>query len=658
MQPPNPRGSYSYNGSYTGVSSVGNTGSGVADFLTDQMNSNGLTNEPIDNLQYWYNSGYGEDTWKILPRVTLTYGLRYDYIQPTGEMAGGFANFVTLTTGYSYNATTQAVTGTGTANYVLPAKWQNTQNLFASSFTNLLTANNVNVVYDSNPRLSTSQKNNFAPRVGIAVALDPKTVIRVGGGVFFGAIFGLGSNPNIGGNYPFMIHSGLGATTCVNGNAKNQAGITTYCPSLSPTTAASSVGAGQPGSAQNYPTTGLYQNPGDTLEIGMENQISGPSGIKGFINSTVINGRDTLIKTPYTLNYNLSLQHSFGDNLSATIMYVGNVARHLPTLLNTNAAAVLQANGRNSTAASWFPSLGTGNPWLDYEAESGYNSLQTKLEKRYSSGMSFLASYTWSHSLDNSVDPLGGGTTYRMWQIIPIRHEITNSNYDVRQRFSFNGSYELPFGRGHALMNKAPLWLDEIAGGWRTDLTFVGQTGIPFTVTTNGINTPSGQAQARSITVGDAYAGGGSPNPINPQLTSCPSAAGNKTHWYNACAFDNPINGTATPNLNNGIGSFPSNPPYITDEPTALLYLGGKSNDVYGPGYERINMGLSKQFSIFREQSVQFRADAFNLFNHATWANPSNTGLSATAGQITGPLTLQSNVPDARFFQLSAKYVF
>ncbi len=664
LQPPNPRGSYSYSGTYTAVTSVGNTGSGIADFLVDQMNGNGLTNEPIDNIQNWYNSAYGEDTWKLSPRLTLTYGLRYDYNQPTGEMAGGFANFVPLTKGFTEDSGGNAL-GTGTANYVLPAQWQSTSNLFASSFSSLLTANNTNVVFDSNPRLSTGQKFNFAPRVGIAFQLDPKTVLRAGGGVFYGAIFGLGSNPNIGGNYPFTIHSGLSGTTCVAGNAKNQSGITTYCPSLSPTTAASPVGAGKPGSAQNYPSSGLYQNPDDTLEIGMTNQISGPTGIKGFINSTVINGRDPQITTPYTLNYNLSLQHSFSSNLSATVMYVGNVARHLPTLLNTNASAALQANGKNSTNACWFPSLGCGNPWLHYGAESGYNSLQAKLEKRYSSGLSYLASYTWSKSLDNSVDPLGGGTSYRMWQIIPITHEITNSNYDVRNRFSFNGSYELPFGRGRAMMNKAPLWLDEIAGGWRSDITFVGQSGIPFTVTTNGINTPSGQGQARSILVGDYNAGGGSPNATNPQLTSCPGSVHNKTHWYNPCAFNNPLNGAATPNLNNGIGSFPTGivngatvPIPVTDEATAKLYLGGKSNNIFGPGYERINMGLSKQFTTFHEQSLQFRADAFNLFNHPTWANPSNTGLSATAGLITSPLGLQANVPDARFFQLSAKYVF
>ncbi len=652
LQPPNPRGSYTYSGTYTGVtSSSGPTGYGVADFLVDQMNGDSLTNEPIDNLQNWYNSAYSEDTWKLTSRLTFTYGLRYDYFQPTGEMAGGFANFVPLAWGV----------GTGTADYVLPARWQG-KSIFAPAFSNLLTANNVTVFYDSNPRVSTGQKLNFAPRVGLAYQLDPESVVRLGGGIFYGNIFGLGSNPNIGGNYPFMIHSGLSSTTCVNGNAKNQSGITAYCPSLSPTVTvsennpASAVASNQPGSAQNYPSSGQFQNPDDTLEIGMTNQINGPNGIAGFINSTVINGRDPRIQTPYVINYNLAFQHAFINHLSASLMYVGNVGRHLPTLITTNQANELQANGKNSTVVAGFPSLGTGNPWERFGAESWYNSLQAKLERRFSNGMSYLASYTWSHNEDNSIDPLGGGDAYRMWNIIPIKDEVTNSNYDVRQRFSFNGSYQLPLGKGRTFMNNAPAWLDEMAGGWTSDLTFIAQTGIPFSVGTNGINTPSGQQNTRAILVGDPNVGGGSPNATNPQLTSCPAHVLNKTNYYNPCAFDNPLNGAATPNSNNGVGSFPATP--VTDEATAELYLGAKANQIYGPGYERINMGISKNFTTWREQYLQFRADAFNLFNHPSLANPSSTGLNSAAGQITSPLALQNNVPDSRFFQLSAKYVF
>jgi hypothetical protein len=154
----------------------------------------------------------------------------------------------------------------------------------------------------------------------------------------------------------------------------------------------------------------------------------------------------------------------------------------------------------------------------------------------------------------------------------------------------------------------------------------------------------------------DYNAGGGQPNATNPQLTSCPATVHNRTHWYNACAFDDPLNSDPTPNLTKGVGSFPATP--VTDTATAILYLGGKSNNLYGPGYERVNMGISKSFTTFHEQYLQIRADAFNLLNHPSLGTPSTTNLSGSGGQITGPLSLQNNVPDARFFQLSGKYVF
>jgi hypothetical protein len=79
---------------------------------------------------------------------------------------------------------------------------------------------------------------------------------------------------------------------------------------------------------------------------------------------------------------------------------------------------------------------------------------------------------------------------------------------------------------------------------------------------------------------------------------------------------------------------------------------------VYGPGYNRVNLSLFKSFSTFREQHFELRADVFNLLNHPTLANPSLQGINTTGGQITASKTLQSYAPDARFFQLSAKYVF
>jgi hypothetical protein len=96
----------------------------------------------------------------------------------------------------------------------------------------------------------------------------------------------------------------------------------------------------------------------------------------------------------------------------------------------------------------------------------------------------------------------------------------------------------------------------------------------------------------------------------------------------------------------------------VIDRATVLALLGGRSNMIYGPGYYSVNMSLFKNFPIWREQFLQFRADAFNVLNHPTLSNPSNTNTSPGAGNITGPKFFQNNTPDARFFQLSLKYAF
>jgi hypothetical protein len=96
----------------------------------------------------------------------------------------------------------------------------------------------------------------------------------------------------------------------------------------------------------------------------------------------------------------------------------------------------------------------------------------------------------------------------------------------------------------------------------------------------------------------------------------------------------------------------------VTNQQAAIAYLGGRSNLIYGPGYNAVNMSLFKNFTIFREQFLQFRADAFNLLNHPTWANPSNQGIGPQGGQITSEKFFQNNTPDARFLQLSLKYSF
>ena len=605
LQPPTPRGAYSYSGAYTGIPTISNTGNGVADFLADQMNSANITNEPELNQELRYDAAYFEDNWRMTSKMALQYGLRYDYYQPYKDMAGGMANFVPLTEGI----------GAGSAIYTIPEQSRNVA--ISPKFLSLLTQDNVSLQYDPNARLSTGQKTNFAPRLGLAYQVDPKSVIRAGFGLFYGGLQSVGAAPNLGANYPFEVHSQLSAVGCTKDAP---------CPSL--TTA-----------AQNYAGA-----PGATLENGLSNQIS--QGILNFVTLPIVNGRDASIKTPYTMNYNLSVEHAFGNNLAATVSYVGNVSRHIQTELSSDPPEALETPGTNTQSVQPFPQFGNSEI-LSYTGESNYNSLQATLKKRYTNGLSYLATYTWSHALDDTTDPLGGGVSYRNDALIPIVDEYTNSNYDVRQRFSFNGLYELPFGRGRAFMNHSQL-ANTIVGGWSGSLTFVAQSGTPFTVGPSNISTAAG-AGANAIKIADPFRAGGTAPASNSSVT-CAQHTHTRTNWYNPCAFANPLPGNLIPKT--GPGS------QVTNFAQVLAFTGGRSNVIAGPGYERINMSLFKDFKTLREQYLQFRADAFNLFNHPSWANPSTTNNNNTGGLITAPLSLQSNTPDARFFQVSAKYVF
>jgi hypothetical protein len=225
--------------------------------------------------------------------------------------------------------------------------------------------------------------------------------------------------------------------------------------------------------------------------------------------------------------------------------------------------------------------------------------------------------------------------------------EYTNSAQDVRHRFTINGYYELPFGSGRTFLNHHGI-VDELVGGWASNLTFVAQTGQPFTVTPNNTSVAGGTNRTAFL-VRDPFAPGGTVDPSNTGI-ACATATRTRAHWYNPCAFANPLPGSISTSLPKGT--------IISGAAAAIPYLGGRSNLIYGPGYNRVNLSLFKNFHTFHEQRFELRADAFNLLNHPSLANPSLQGINTTAGQITSSKALQSYAPDARFFQLSAKYVF
>lgn len=606
-------GQYHWDGQYTGLVGVANTGSAVADMLVDQENYAAISVSPNVNDAQWYDAGYVQDDWKMTRKLTLNLGVRYDYFQPYKENGGQQSNFV---------VTGPLGFGTGSGVLQFPRSQQNI--ILGAPFLNALAKDNVSVQFVDNDRLVTSQKTDFAPRVGFAYSPMDRTVVRAGFGIFYGGLQSEG-NGNLGANFPYSNQASFFAPTCVTGN----------CPSIA---------------AQ-----------GVTLQAGLLPATNGGQ-LQTFISQPGFHSNDQNVKPPYTMTFSLGVQQQITPNVAFTLTYVGNLSRHLELYGAPNTAPGLWRPGTNTNSFNPFPDLG-GIGEVHFAGVSTYNSLQSKVEKRYSHGLTFLATYTWSHALDDASDAGGLFTAIgnRQPTLIPYIDELTNSVFDIRNRFTINANYELPVGRGRAILNNSSRWLDEMVGGWSSSLSYAAQTGTPFTVYPN-ISTASG-GSARAFPVHSPFIGGGTPDSTNPSLTSCPSQVKTKLNYFNPCAFRNPLPGEMISDATHPVGSTnPDGVPVtfqapVTDKATAIALLGSTQNNIYGPGYYQVNMSLFKSFPTFREQNLQFRADAFNILNHPTLGTP-NGSMNATGGLISSPKFFQNNTPDARFFQLALKYVF
>ncbi|HEV2326683.1 MAG TPA: carboxypeptidase regulatory-like domain-containing protein [Terracidiphilus sp.] len=627
-----PHGTYNWSGFYTGI--PGNagrtdisTGFGGADFLADNftppgapagstpgsLNSAGLTAFfNIDNVR-WYRAGYVQDTWKMSRRLTANLGLRYENFQPIEERHDHQSLWYPNT----------IAPGAGTGTFMLADSQKST--FLAPGFLNLLAKDHINLVYSGTRSLVKPQYTQFAPRVGFTYAATNKMVVRAGFGLFYGGLESIGGAPNLGYNYPFQYSVNYSRTsTC---NALN-------CPSI----------------GQNY---------GINIANGFSTQPGWNNGLANSPNPSTpsLVGAQPQYKTPYTQQWNLAVQYALSSDMSWTVAYVGNNSRHIQGFPDQNGRDGLLGQADVANRIRPFPDFG-GSQFDMHEGVSTYNSFQTSFQKHYTNGLSFFTNYTWGHALDDTQTPLnGGGNLYRMPLLLPMIIEFTNSDWDVRHRFSFNGQYDLPFGEGRKFLNHHGV-VNQLAGGWSTDLVFTAQTGLPFSVNPN--NTGANGNNARHAYVAsDPYKAGGSPNATNPG-TACATSTRNLTHWYNPCAFNNPKDGNTIPNTQTS--SNPADGAAYLGKPLQapadiLPYLGPARNQLYGPGYNRINMSLFKSFPTFREQRLQFRADAFNLFNTPAFNNP-NGSVNSNGGLISGTHNMGQFTPNSRFLQLALKYDF
>src|SRR6266567_4839872 len=601
LQPPNGIGYQNFSGVYTSDPGQPNavTGSGAADFLLDLMNNSGMnTVTPFTDLR-WYYSAFLQDDWKVTPRLTVNLGLRWEYSQPIRELHDEQANFFGTYAGMNQ--------GTGT--YLIPEKQSGFP--ISSTLASTFAANHISTQYTSNESLVHPRKVNFAPRIGVSYLLDPKTVLRAGGGIFYGGLENIGLGLNLANNAPFFVNASFVPTPnqCYNvlGNV-------------------------------NCPTNG------QTLETGFGSAANDPAVLANASGIGTIYAQDQNAKSAYTTAYNLSLQHSLTNTLSFTLGYQGNQSRHLRVSYNANTFAGYVPRGEDGQDYQPFHDFSVVNV-----ASAGigrYDSLQAKLDKQYHNGLYFLAGYTWSHCLDDAFGPIGqcayGG--YRNPNLLGFRYDYGNCTQDVRNRVTLNGQYELPFGRGRRFANKS-IFTDTLIGQWKTSLTFQAQSGDPVFLNS------SNQGSSYPIRVIDPMSPGGTADAATQPQFNCATKTGTLSQWFNPCAFKNPpraVLGATDPTQN-----------FINVAEAGLQPSGPRGRQsVVGPGFNRVDVSLFKNFVLpLHETNLQLRADGFNVLNHPSFSNP-GTSLTGETGQAITSTRFSSLIPDARVIQVAARVSF
>src|SRR5580658_1145088 len=351
---------------------------------------------------------------------------------------------------------------------------------------------------------------------------------------------------------------------------------------------------------------------------------------------------------PYAQDWNLNIQRSFGNDFLFQIGYVGTTGVRLPRFIEGNPpvfipGAVTTGNGCTPTSPCPISTENNVNQRRLYSgctlanpnnciyssvgeiasiANSSYNALEASLRKRFSHGLSFLASYTWSHSIDDvssfnitgsASQPVAGENDLAQ-DPFDLAAERGRSMFDSHHRFVLSYQWSLPF------LQHSSEWYGKVLGNWQLNGIFTAMSGTPFTVFDS--NDVSLQGQAPEITGFSANR----PNVIgNPN-----SGPRTPQEWFNASAFQK-----------------------LEPDPLGRFEVFGDEgrNAVEGPGYVNWDFSAFKNIRLTESKEFQFRGELFNLLNHTNFRLPVSDIESPTFGQI------QSDV-SPRVIQVALKFLF
>jgi hypothetical protein len=332
--------------------------------------------------------------------------------------------------------------------------------------------------------------------------------------------------------------------------------------------------------------------------------------------------------------FNLTTEYAITPQLSLTAGYLGEVGDHLADYRNGNQLSLAQAItiAQGGTAVAPFASLvGQGGVLLITESEAvmNYNAGQLTLRQRTHRGLEYTLNYTYSKAMTNSSGNYGtpniSGSDGAYQNGYDGHSDYGPSGMDIRHTLSFVGVYDLPFGRGRQFGSGANGFLDAALGGWRLSTAAFLYSGFPITINGPSVSNTNSYGQARA----NQYRKMSIHNQtINDWWGTDPSALPCTGLDNGVCAY-----GVAGAN---GLPAFGSAP----------------INSERAPGYRQVDMSLFKDFHVWRENVVGFRADVFNIFNIASYGNPDNNVQDSSFGLISSVRS------PPRQIQLSLHYAF
>jgi len=407
------RGRFNFDGRFTqqpllGATDRARTGAPMADFLLGHMNnSEGQIGAPIANFRSNYMALYFQDTWKLTTKLTLNWGLRWENDQPFKDKHDALVNidfrwdnsveptFVRLGSGDRFE---------GNPPYPLSSA--------------------IKYVRDGRfgDRINVNDLNDFAPRLGIAYQITPKTVLRTGFGIYYVRDIGNAVFDAVR-NAPFTV--------------RNNEPAESFRPNLS---------FGVPFTRTGAPTFILINQYGE--------------------------------RTSYVNQWSFGLQRELTQDMSIEANYFGSSGVKLRRLTTYNQTRPSPAANTNLTRA--FPQFG-GMQNMNAPSHSTYHALQLRLQQRFAHGFTLLSSYAYGKSIDNGSgvrttdgDSLTPSNDYNLGL------ERGLSAFDFRQRLTTSWLYELPFGKGQRFMNTGGV-ANAILGGWQFGGILTLQDGFPIT---------------------------------------------------------------------------------------------------------------------------------------------------------------------------------